>query len=104
MNGNRIGAGGDIQNSLLLPVSAELSRSAVNVGDNCSIGSRSSTAKNADFPGQIRDGLTVVGMNAEIPQGCAWRQAFALAGRSRVPASKNEAGEEGHERFQAGQS
>ncbi|MGO9413314.1 MAG: hypothetical protein ACLQCB_21510 [Spirochaetia bacterium] len=69
MNGNRIGAGGDIQNSLLLPVSAELSRSAVNVGDNCSIGSRSSTAKNADFPGQIRDGLTVVGMNAEIPAG-----------------------------------
>jgi len=69
MNGNRIGAGGEIQNALMLAFSAELSRSATNIGDSCSIGSRSSIMKNADFPDQIRDGLAVVGMNAELPSG-----------------------------------
>jgi carbonic anhydrase/acetyltransferase-like protein (isoleucine patch superfamily) len=69
LNGNRIGAGAEIQNSLMLPFSAELARTATNIGDTCSIGSRSSVMKNADFPDQIRDGLTVVGMNAELPAG-----------------------------------
>jgi carbonic anhydrase/acetyltransferase-like protein (isoleucine patch superfamily) len=69
MNGNRIASGGEIQNSLVLVFSAELSRTATNIGDSCSIGTRSSIMKNSDFPDQIRDGLTVVGMNAEIPAG-----------------------------------
>ncbi len=69
MNGNRVGAGGDLQNALVLPFSAELSRTTANIGDNCSIGSKSSTARNVDFPDQIRDGLTVIGMNSEIPAG-----------------------------------
>jgi carbonic anhydrase/acetyltransferase-like protein (isoleucine patch superfamily) len=85
MNGNRIGAGGDIQNSLLLPFSMELSRATTNVGDNCSIGSRSSIAKNVDFPGQIRDGLTVVGMNAEIPAGLRVEAGVCIG--AGVPAS-----------------
>jgi carbonic anhydrase/acetyltransferase-like protein (isoleucine patch superfamily) len=85
MNGNRIGAGGDIQNSLLLPFSAELSRATTNVGDNCSIGSRSSIARNVDFPGQIRDGLTVVGMNSEIPAGLRVEAGVCIG--AGVPAS-----------------
>ena len=28
-----------------------------------------STMKNADFPAQIRDGLAVIGVNADIPNG-----------------------------------
>jgi len=69
MNGNRIGSGGEIHTTLVLPFSAELPRAAPNIGDNCSIGSKSSVMKNSDFPEQIRDGLTVVGMDAEIPAG-----------------------------------
>ena len=69
MNGNRVGAGGDLQNALVLPFSTDISRTTANIGDNCSIGSRSSTARNVDFPDQIRDGLTVIGMNSEIPAG-----------------------------------
>ena len=69
LNGNRIGSGGEIHNSLVLPFSAELPRATPNIGDNCSIGSKSSIMRNADFPDQIRDGLTVIGTDAEIPAG-----------------------------------
>jgi carbonic anhydrase/acetyltransferase-like protein (isoleucine patch superfamily) len=69
LNGNRIGSGAEIQNSLVMTFSAEIARTATNIGDDCSIGSRSSVMKNAAFPEQIRDGLTVVGMNAEVPAG-----------------------------------
>ncbi len=86
MNGNRIGSGGEIHNSLVLPVSAELPRTAPNIGDNCSIGSRSSTMKNADFPDQIREGLTVVGMNSEIPAGLRIEAAVCIG--PGVPASQ----------------
>jgi len=85
MNGNRIGTGGEIQNTLVLPFSVELSHAAPNIGDDCSIGSKSSIMKNADFPDQIRDGLTVVGMNAEIPAGLRI-EAGACIGPG-VPAS-----------------
>ncbi len=69
MNGNRIGSGSAVTAALVFPFSAELPRAVANIGDNCSIGSRTSTVKNADFPDQIRDGLTVVGVDAEIPAG-----------------------------------
>ncbi len=85
MNGNRIGAGVEIHNALLLPFSAELPRATPNIGDNCSIGARTSTAKNADFPDQIRDGLTVVGMNAEIPAGLRIEAAACIG--PGVPSS-----------------
>ncbi len=85
MNGNRIGSGSEITTTLVLPFSSELPRAAANIGDDCSIGSRSSTVKNADFPDQIRDGLTVVGMDAEVPAGLRI-EAGACIGPG-VPAS-----------------
>ncbi len=69
LNGNRIGAGADIQGAMIMPYAAEAPRSAANIGENCSIGVHSSTMKNVDYPGHIRDGLAVVGMNAEVPSG-----------------------------------
>jgi len=86
MNGNRIGAGGEIRNSLVFPLSSDLPRTTANIGDNCSIGSRSSTMANADFPDQIRDGLTVVGMNSEIPSGLRIEAAVCIG--PGVPASQ----------------
>jgi len=69
LNGSRIGASGKIQNALVLPFSAEIPRNTSTIGENCSIGSQSSTMKNNEFPSHIRDGLTVIGMNAELPPG-----------------------------------
>jgi hypothetical protein len=69
LNGNRIGSGTEIHNALILPYTAEIPRPAPNIGDNCSIGAKTSTMKNADFPGQIRNGVSVIGTNVDIPSG-----------------------------------
>ncbi len=68
-SGNRIGPQAELQNTLVLPFIAEQPRNASNIGEGCAIGSRTSNARNGDFPDHIRDGLTVLGMNASIPNG-----------------------------------
>jgi starch synthase len=69
VNGNRIGSGSEIHNALILPFNAEVPRTAPNIGDNCAIGAKNSVMRNTDFPGQIRGGITVIGTNADIPNG-----------------------------------
>ncbi len=69
LNGNRIGAGSAVHNALLLPYVTDAPRTGPNIGDNCQIGAKSSAAKNSDFPSQIRDGMTLVGMSVDIPNG-----------------------------------
>ncbi len=85
LNGNRIGAGAEITNALVLPLTAELPRTTANIGDGCSIGAKSSTMKNASFPDSIHDGLTVIGMNAEIPGGLRVEAAACIG--PGVPSS-----------------
>jgi ADP-glucose pyrophosphorylase len=79
LNGNRIGAGTEVQNALILPFTAEMPRPTPNIGDNCAIGVRSSTVKNTDYPAQIRDGIAVVGMNSDIPNGFKAEAATYIA-------------------------
>jgi hypothetical protein len=79
LNGNRIGAGSEIQSALILPFTAEMPRPTPNIGDNCTIGARTSTMKNADFPDQIRNGIAVVGTNADIPNGFKAEAATYIA-------------------------
>jgi acetyltransferase-like isoleucine patch superfamily enzyme len=69
LNGNRIGSGSEIHAALVLPCTAELPRPALTIGDNCVIGARSSATRNRDYPVQIRGGLAVIGVNAQIPGG-----------------------------------
>lgn len=69
LNGNRIGSGTEIHNALILPFTAEVPRSSPNIGDNCAIGARNSSMKNSDYPAQIRDGITVIGTNVDLPNG-----------------------------------
>lgn len=69
LNGNRIGAGSVLQSALVLPYVTDAPRTGPNIGDNCQIGAKSSTAKNADFPSQLRDGVALVGMNVDLPNG-----------------------------------
>ncbi len=82
--GNRIGPGAVLQNTLVLPWVSDTPRTGPNIGDRCQIGAKSSTAKNADFPTQVRDGLSLVGMNAEIPNGFKAEAATVIG--SGVPA------------------
>ncbi len=68
-NNNRIGAGSTVQNAVILPFTNEGARNSPNIGENCDIGGRSPTAANEDFPEQIREGLTLIGMNVAMPGG-----------------------------------
>jgi hypothetical protein len=85
LNGNRIGSGTEIQSALILPFTAEIPRPSPNIGDNCSIGARTSTMKNSDFPAQIRNGISVIGTNADIPNGFKAEAATYVA--PGVPAA-----------------
>ena len=85
LSGNRIGTGTEVHRSLILPYSSEAPRTGPNIGDNCVIGAKSSTARNADYPDHLHDGITLVGMDAEIPNGFR-AEAASLIGPG-VPAS-----------------
>jgi ADP-glucose pyrophosphorylase len=67
MSNNRIGGGSLVQNSLIFPYLRENGKNSSNIGSDVSIGSRRSSARNESYPAQIRDGITVLGLNAEIP-------------------------------------
>ena len=70
MNHNRIGADSVIYNSLILPCVSERAKNSQNIGEQVYIGSKNSNICNQDFPDQINGGITVVGMDAEIPNNC----------------------------------
>lgn len=75
MNGVVVGAGAVLQHVLVLPhgpaepAARQAARASPTIGERCTVGSRTSTAVNAAFPEQIRDGLTVIGMGVELPAG-----------------------------------
>lgn len=91
MNGVVVGTGATVQNVLALPHAAEgptartAARSAPTIGERCTVGSRASTAANAAYPEQIRDGLTVIGMGVALPAGVRV-EAGCLVGPGAVPA------------------
>lgn len=67
LSNNRIGGGSLIQSSLILPYLGENGKSSSNIGSNVIIGSRRSSARNENYSTQVRDGITVLGLNADIP-------------------------------------
>jgi glucose-1-phosphate adenylyltransferase len=67
MNGNRIGGKAQLCKTLILPYLGDLGSS--NIGENASIGMREAGARNFDHPNQIREGVTVLGISAEVPKG-----------------------------------
>jgi tetrahydrodipicolinate N-succinyltransferase len=67
MNGNRIGGKAQLYKTLVLPYGGDLGTS--NIGEGASIGMREAGARNFDFPKQICEGVTVIGINAEVPRG-----------------------------------
>jgi tetrahydrodipicolinate N-succinyltransferase len=67
MNGNRIGNKAQLYKTLVLPYVGDLGTS--NIGESSSIGMREAGARNFDFPKQIYEGVTVIGISAEVPKG-----------------------------------
>lgn len=68
MNNNKIGYNSQISNTIILPFIKDNSKIISNIGENCTIGGKSGV-KNRDFPEQIAEGITALGMNVEIPRG-----------------------------------
>ncbi len=66
MSGNQIGKNVNIENTLILP-NFKNPVNISNIQDKCIIGANKSKARNSDYPEQIKEGLTVVGMNSIIP-------------------------------------
>jgi carbonic anhydrase/acetyltransferase-like protein (isoleucine patch superfamily) len=91
MNGAIVGSGATVHNALVLPhgtadpAGRPGARATPTIGDRCSVGSRSSTAVNAAHPDQIRDGLTVIGMGVDLPNGFRV-EAGCLVGPGASPA------------------
>ncbi|MBN1835268.1 MAG: hypothetical protein JW820_05410 [Spirochaetales bacterium] len=88
MNGNRIAPRAQLYRTLVLPFTAEATKNAYNVGEGCSIGQRHSAATNFDHSSQIREGLTVLGLNVEVPKGLAVSAGCLLAAGVNAQAFK----------------
>jgi hypothetical protein len=69
MNGNRIAPRAELYKSLVLPFTAEAPKNTFNIGESASVGQKHSAATNYDHSSQIREGITVLGMNVEVPRG-----------------------------------
>jgi hypothetical protein len=69
MNNNWVGSKSQVYRSLILAHPADNSKGQANIGDESFIGLKQSGAANAQYPAQVREGLTVLGHNAEIPRG-----------------------------------
>ena len=79
MNDNQIGSNVEISNAMIFPNYKEIMKGGSNIEDNSIIGAAPpSMEKNKDFPDQIRDGLTVVGVNADVPRGAVIEQGCYL--------------------------
>jgi carbonic anhydrase/acetyltransferase-like protein (isoleucine patch superfamily) len=66
--GNSIARGSQIKNSIIFPYVKELLTGST-IAENTRIGGKSKVA-NQDYPDDIQSGLTIIGMNPEIPSGC----------------------------------
>ncbi len=70
MNGNIICRNASVIHTVVLPNTRELKPGGCNIGDSSAIGERKRGIINSKYPNQIKDGLTVIGFNADLPHGC----------------------------------
>ena len=66
MNGNQIGKNVTVENSLIFPNYKQTGNNS-NIQDRSVIGGKSRKLRNSDYPEQIINGMTVIGMNSSIP-------------------------------------
>ena len=78
MNNNQIGRNTLIQNAMMLPYQKEVKKGSSNIGNEVVIGGESTITKNPEFPNQINRGLTVIGLDSDIPRGTVIEQGCYL--------------------------
>jgi hypothetical protein len=78
MNNNQIGRNALIKNAMILPYKKEVKKGSSNIGNDTVIGGDSPTVKNTKFPNQINSGLTVIGLDVDIPRGTVIEQGCYL--------------------------
>ncbi|RPJ07416.1 MAG: hypothetical protein EHM28_07215 [Spirochaetaceae bacterium] len=79
MTDNRIGPGSTIENAFIFPYQKQGKRDAYNISQGTKIGCRLKTAKNMKYPDQLNDGLSLIGMNTELPPGSVIGAACYIA-------------------------
>jgi hypothetical protein len=79
MNNNWVGFKTRVYHSLILAHLADSPKGQANIGDESFIGMKQSGAANTQYPIQVREGLTVLGSNADIPRGCTIGPGCLLA-------------------------
>jgi carbonic anhydrase/acetyltransferase-like protein (isoleucine patch superfamily) len=79
MNNNWVGIKTQVYRSLILAHFADSVKGQANIGDESFIGMKQSGAANTQYPLQVREGLTVLGCNADIPRGCTIGPGCLLA-------------------------
>jgi hypothetical protein len=92
MNNNQIGRNTLIRNALVLPYQKEVKKGSSNIDGDVVIGGESTVTKNTDFPNQINNGLTVIGIDADIPRGTVIEQGCYLGtnvAKSRLRSLKH---------------
>ena len=67
MNNNQIGKDVEISNTLILPYRKEVMKGNTNLSQGSIIGGNSNSTANENYPDQIHSGITVLGMDTEIP-------------------------------------
>ena len=92
MNNNQIGRHTLIQNAMILPYQRKVKKGSSNIGSEVVIGGESTVTKNTQFPNQINRGLTVIGLDADIPRGTVIEQGCYLGAnvsKSRMRSLKH---------------
>lgn len=69
MNNNRIGSRAVVENAIIFPFSPDGTKFSSNIGEGVIVGTERSAAQNEQFPDQIQSGMTVLGMDVELPAG-----------------------------------
>ncbi len=70
MNGNIVCKNSNVVHTVIFPNIKELRPGGCNIGEGSIIGEKRSKIVNEKYPNQIKNGLTVIGFNADLPHGC----------------------------------
>ncbi len=89
MNNNKIGSNAIIINSLIMPFSKEFMKNINTIEDKAEIGDSSSQIKNKEFPEQILNGITVIGIDTIIGKGIRVEAGSYVKGNFNVKKLNN---------------
>jgi len=96
MENNYIGEGAVVRNSIICGNSELFSKVSPNIGDKAVVGEEEMSGANSEYPEFLRDGITLVGRNVEIPR------KFRISGNCYIASDVDRSVLRGKERVAAG--